>query len=156
MCKNHCIVAKLYKRMTKTAWKNPFICRFDIWKADFCDFLHLGVSCSSLRHLIQINYWVQTKMRCFPERRELVVKDGSCFTAVALAKFAQWGKMRNFSALFGDFSNMWKFDFSEFSRILNSGCNSALKWFRYIKNMVNAIDQVQFKYVNFSLRNVIA
>ena len=74
-------------------------------KRVFYDFRDLGVPWSSAGPVIQANYEVQTKMWYFLERRELVLKDGSGFTAIAAAKFAQWAKMRNFSTIFGDFSN---------------------------------------------------
>ena len=65
----------------------------------------LGVPWSSAGPVIQANYEVQTKMWYFLERGGLVLKYGSGFTAIAAAKFAQWAKMRNFSTIFGDFSN---------------------------------------------------
>ena len=121
---NPWIVPKLSKRMPKTALKNLFICRFHTGKSDFLDFLDLGVHCSILMYLIQTNYWAQTKMWYFLESWELLLTDGSCFIALAVAKFGQCSKMRNFSVIFGNLSNMRKIEFSELCQILNGDINS--------------------------------
>ena len=49
----------------------------------------------------------------FLESWELVLKDGFSFIALGSAQFGQYDEMWNFSAIFGDFSNMWKIEFSE-------------------------------------------
>ena len=124
---NPWIVPKLSKRMPKTALKNLFICRFHTGKSDFWDFLDLGVSCSILMYLIQTNYiyWAQTKMWYFLESWKLVLTDGSCFIALAVAKCGQCRKMRYFSVIFSNLLNMRKIEILEFCKIFNGGINSA-------------------------------
>ena len=105
--------------MLKTAWKNLFICTFYTGKPNFWHFFDLGVPFSIPTLVIQIIYWVKTKMWYFLESWELVVTDGSCFIALAPAKFGQYSEMRNFSVIFVNFSNMSEIEFSEFCHILN-------------------------------------
>ena len=81
-----------------------------------------------------------------------MLTDGSCFIALALAKFGQCSKMRNFSVIFGNLSNMRKIEFSEFCQIFNGGINSASKLVTYIKNKGERkkLGSIISKFVDFS------